>query len=145
MGCWVVKFNSIQLKKSVRKQWRSWSDAAFCGVWSGSALFAYVPQKDARLIYGLITSGPAFGCDQLIWVSAYKTNCAPSEVSGSIGTGLLLSGWSCHEPLLRKWPVCSLKIRYKPVPQSSLGRVFDVRLKIAKITGAWSLVLISLL
>ena len=26
------------------KKWRPWSDAAFCGVWSGSALFAYVPQ-----------------------------------------------------------------------------------------------------
>ena len=26
----------------VSKQWRPWSDAAFWGVWSGSALFAYV-------------------------------------------------------------------------------------------------------
>ena len=25
------------------KQWRPWSDAAFCGIWSGSALFAKVP------------------------------------------------------------------------------------------------------
>ena len=25
--------------------WGPWSDAVFCGVWSGSALFAYVPQK----------------------------------------------------------------------------------------------------
>ena len=32
----------------VSKQWRPWSDAgadaAFSGVWSGSALFAYVPE-----------------------------------------------------------------------------------------------------
>ena len=28
----------------VSKQWRPWSDAVFCGVWSGSALFAYVPK-----------------------------------------------------------------------------------------------------
>ena len=29
---------------SCYKQWRPWSDATFCGVWSGSALFAYVPK-----------------------------------------------------------------------------------------------------
>ena len=28
---------------TVCKQWRPWSDAAFCGVWSGSALFANYP------------------------------------------------------------------------------------------------------
>ena len=28
---------------SVSKQWRTWSDAAECGVWSGYALFADVP------------------------------------------------------------------------------------------------------
>ena len=28
----------------VSKQCRPWSDAAFCGIWSGSALFAYVPK-----------------------------------------------------------------------------------------------------
>ena len=30
-------------KIAVSKQWRSWSDAALCGVWSGSELFVYVP------------------------------------------------------------------------------------------------------
>ena len=44
-GCWVVSFIFIQIliEHSVRKQWRAWSDAVFCGVWTGSALFAYVP------------------------------------------------------------------------------------------------------
>ena len=28
---------------TICKQWRPWSDAAFCGVWSGSALFANYP------------------------------------------------------------------------------------------------------
>ena len=28
---------------AVSKQWRPWSDTALCDVWSGSALFAYVP------------------------------------------------------------------------------------------------------
>ena len=28
----------------VSKQWRPWSDAGFCGIWSGFALFAYVPK-----------------------------------------------------------------------------------------------------
>ena len=40
----------ILLERSVSKEWRTWSDAAFCGVWSGSTLFAYVPQK-GRLTY----------------------------------------------------------------------------------------------
>ena len=34
----------------VSKQWRPWSDAAFCGGWSGSALFAYVPKPFLQLI-----------------------------------------------------------------------------------------------
>ena len=29
--------------QTVCKQWRPWSDTAFCGVWSGSALFANYP------------------------------------------------------------------------------------------------------
>ena len=29
--------------KAIFKQWRPWSDAAFCSVWSGSALFAIYP------------------------------------------------------------------------------------------------------
>ena len=36
------------------------SDAVFCGVWSGSALFVYVPQKGRyayMILYGLITRG----------------------------------------------------------------------------------------
>ena len=32
-----------------KKLWRLWSDAAFCGVWSGYALFAYVLQNDDML------------------------------------------------------------------------------------------------
>ena len=44
-GCWVVFFSFIQSLKetSVSKPWRPIPDAAFC--------FAYVPQKDARLIW----------------------------------------------------------------------------------------------
>ena len=48
---WVVVFIFIQIliEHSVSKQCRSWSDATFCGVWSGSARFAYVPKQDARI------------------------------------------------------------------------------------------------
>ena len=35
----------------VSKQCRAWSDATSCGVWSVSALFAYIPQKDDRLLH----------------------------------------------------------------------------------------------
>ena len=42
----------FQIDIPVSKQWRAWSDTAFCDVWSGSALFAYVPKKwDTRLIW----------------------------------------------------------------------------------------------
>ena len=47
LGLLVVFFIFIQILKetSVSKQWRTWSDSAFCGVWSSFALFADVPQK----------------------------------------------------------------------------------------------------
>ena len=35
----------ISTEHSVSKQWRPWSDAAYCGVWSGTTLSARVPQK----------------------------------------------------------------------------------------------------
>ena len=38
-------FLLILIKHSVRKQWRPRSDAAFCSVWSGPALFVFVPQN----------------------------------------------------------------------------------------------------
>ena len=38
-------FFQILKDTSESKQWRTWSDAAFCGVWSGIALFAEVHQK----------------------------------------------------------------------------------------------------
>ena len=45
-------YNCIQIliEYYASKQWRSWPDAAFCGVWSGSVLFACSPKQDARLI-----------------------------------------------------------------------------------------------
>ena len=41
-GVWCTFFVFIlfRIDVPVSKQWRPWSDAAFCGVWSGSALFA---------------------------------------------------------------------------------------------------------
>ena len=40
----------IIIENNVSKQCWPCSDAAFCGVWSGSALFVYVQQKHTRLI-----------------------------------------------------------------------------------------------
>ena len=39
---WASQIFSIDIP--VSKQWRPWSDAGFCGIWSGFALFAYVPK-----------------------------------------------------------------------------------------------------
>ena len=45
LGVSSVLFHFLfQIEIPVSKQWRPWSDAALCGVWSGSALFAYVPK-----------------------------------------------------------------------------------------------------
>ena len=55
--CWVVSFFLIQIliEHSVNKQCKPY--AAFCGLWSGSALFAYVSQKKKTLdLYGLTAS-----------------------------------------------------------------------------------------
>ena len=44
--CMMVFFIFIQIlmEPSISKQWIPWSNAASCGVWSGHALFADVPQ-----------------------------------------------------------------------------------------------------
>ena len=54
-GCWMVFFIFIWIliEHSVSKQWRNWSDAAICGIWCGSALFADVPKKSMLGLYGL--------------------------------------------------------------------------------------------
>ena len=49
-GC-LVYFFLILLDISVSKQWRPWSDAVFCCVWSGSTLFAYVLDKYGLLLF----------------------------------------------------------------------------------------------
>ena len=45
-GVWHTFFIFIlfRIDVPVSKQWSPWSDAMFCGVWSGSALFAYIPK-----------------------------------------------------------------------------------------------------
>ena len=45
-GClmYCFHFHLFFIEIPVSKQWRPWSDAAFCSIWSVSALFAYVPK-----------------------------------------------------------------------------------------------------
>ena len=45
-------FYSFLKETSVSKQWWTWTDAGFCGVWSGFALFADVPQKERYAYMG---------------------------------------------------------------------------------------------
>ena len=42
---WYFLLYQVLIENYASKQWRPWSYAAICGVWSGSALFAFVPQK----------------------------------------------------------------------------------------------------
>ena len=51
--------------KTIWKQWRPWSGAAFCGVWSGSALFAKYP----------------FTISRLQWVNLFCHACIPISES----------------------------------------------------------------
>ena len=45
VGWYFFIFIQILIENSASKRWRSRPDTAFCGVWSGSALFAYVPEN----------------------------------------------------------------------------------------------------
>ena len=47
-------FILFQIDIPVSKQWRHWSDTAFCSIWSGSTLFAYVSKNGTLGLYGLI-------------------------------------------------------------------------------------------
>ena len=51
-------FILIRIDIPVSKQWGPWSDATFSGVWSGSALSAYVPKNGTLGLYGLILASP---------------------------------------------------------------------------------------
>ena len=48
----ILFFFELLKETVVSKQWRVWSDALFCGVWSGFALFAEVPQKEHQAYIG---------------------------------------------------------------------------------------------
>ena len=54
-GVWCTFFIFIifLIEIPVSKPCRPWSDAAFCGIWSGSALFVYVPKNGTPDLYGL--------------------------------------------------------------------------------------------
>ena len=86
---------------SARKLWRSLSDAANCGVRSGSTLFSYVQKFDSRLI--LVRCMLIFlqeNCGDpyqtpLIVVSALGLHCFPTSKNLTLdlywlGKGLLL-------------------------------------------------------
>ena len=55
-------FIIFQIEIPMSKQCRPWSDAAFYGVWSGSALFAYVPKNGTTGLYGLTTGKSCSFC-----------------------------------------------------------------------------------
>ena len=50
-GIFHFHFHSNSIEHSTSKQWRSWSDAAFYGVKSGSALLSMSHKNDTRLIW----------------------------------------------------------------------------------------------
>ena len=94
----MVFFICIQvlIENYASKQWRPWSDAAFCGIWSLSALFAYVPHKGRLGIY--ISTSPRWttlfsGWQILMVTSKECINCIMSIYSFYIHF-LWKTGWS---------------------------------------------------
>ena len=56
-GVWctsLIIFILFQIEIPVCKQCRPWSDTTFCSIWSGSALFAYVPKMGLGMQHGII-------------------------------------------------------------------------------------------
>ena len=51
----IFHFYSNLIEHSVSKQWRTWSDAAFCGVWSRFHCLPMSHKRDARLIWYILS------------------------------------------------------------------------------------------
>ena len=74
LGIWgyVIKVFLERNGWTICKQWRPWSDAAFCGVWSGSALFANYPFRGLQITMGSNAArdhkGLKEGTTQEIWL-----------------------------------------------------------------------------
>ena len=68
-GCLVYFFIFIlfQIDIPVGKQWRPWSDAVFCSIWSGSELFFLCPKNGMLGLYGLICSSFIFQLAELVF------------------------------------------------------------------------------
>ena len=66
-------YYQILKETSVSKQWITRQEAPFCGVWSGFAMFANVPQKKTLGLYGLMGSCQGLHCShkQEKMVNAY--------------------------------------------------------------------------
>ena len=79
-GCCVLSFIFIQIsiEHSVSKWWRPWSDTTCCSVWSGSASFAYVPQKGGQVYIGSVYF---FVFQWLAWHSRFFTQKRLSLIS----------------------------------------------------------------
>ena len=68
-GVWYTYFICIIFFIEISiEQCRPWSDAAFCGVWSGSALFAYVPNIGCQAYVGYCND-PKFS-DKYAWANS---------------------------------------------------------------------------
>ena len=113
------------------KQCRPWSDAAFCGVWSGSTLFAKVClfQYWGLLQYTILDNG------NMIWKWAMKLILVVSPYT-IVYFLVISSGWLCEAKVscvLRHWGV-QLRLAYswaRPAilaADKSRGGMFLVRL-----------------
>ena len=95
-------FIQTWIESSVRKQWRPCSDAAFCCVWSRSALFAYVPQKGRFALYNIWSRGQT---------NIYGLFCEFVAPPGR-KTWLLFSvrdmSWGLENPCFTKFSVVSI-------------------------------------
>ena len=65
----LILFRWILTCCNLSKQCRPWSDAAFCGVWSGSALFANVQVRVLQIILFSLHSDITVTWIALLWIT----------------------------------------------------------------------------
>ena len=110
----------------IRKQWRPWSDAAFCGVWSGSTLFANfalaqsIGHTVAR-VRRLFILGRSISAQCRFW-----SDCAKARAALTLCRAQTSVGTTPHVAASNIWWVCgSIFIRIDNIVKCDIKYTID--------------------
>ena len=84
-----IFFFVFRIEIIVCKQYRPWLDTAFCGVWSGTALFVYVSKIVRKAWKERVYHSDSAGINQKKWRICRSSETWPS----SVGRTWLLTYW----------------------------------------------------